>query len=1136
MGVVVISSSPASGDHPPTTTPPGSAPAQGGASARFPVVGVGASAGGLAALSDFLKHLPLDTGMGFILIQHLAPDYPSQLTPLLQMNTRLPVVEASDGTTVLPDHVYVIGENTTLTIVQGKLRVAPRESGNQPHLSIDLFLRSLAKDCPGRAVGVVLSGTGSDGTLGLGAIKAAGGITYAHDDSAEHRSMPLNAINHGCVDFILSTREIARELGKIGQHGFPEPVIPADLVQADGCLDRDLPSDLAADPEELGEDLSRIIAPLYETSGIDFTHYRPTTIRRRIARRMLMHDLTSLDGYADFLAEHPPEVAALIKDILINVSSFYRDRAVFDALATIVYPALIKDRRIEDPIRIWTIGCATGQEPYSLAIDLLEQTKDVVPRPTIQIFASDISDWSLAKARAGWFTEAIAVDVPADLLQRYFTRDSGGYRINKQVRDLCVFAKHDISEETPFGRMDLISCRNVLIYLGPVLQRKIFPTIHFAIKAKGFLLLGSSETVGRFSNLFEAVDDRNRIYRRTSSQIRSTPVLSSIHKGSPDMSRPDPSSNPSASELQRAADRIVLGRFSPAGVLITASMDVIQYRGHTSPYLEPASGDASLNLLTMVPFAVAEALRHALDEAKQHNIPVHRQGIAHRRDSAMREISFEVVPVRIPPAPAETFLILFAEDAPSTSAPASANSDPALAASEADSPDARELKQLRYELAAATDYIHALIEKSDDYAEQLKAAQEESSSTTEEFRSTNEELQTTKEEVESTNEELITINEELRKSNGELSEASSRLAHQGQLNTAIVETMRYPLLVLDSELRVVLANQAFLTDFKVSIQDTRGRLVYHLGNGQWDIPELRRMLDDILPHGSAFDDFEVTHNFSSLGRRVMLLNARRLAGTDGQAPQVVLVIADITERNRILKELKDISAELLRSNAELEQFAAIASHDLQEPLRMIAGYVALFQRRYREQLDEHGHECLRQISSGAQRMTDMISAVLAFSRLGQEAPLEAMDSHAAVRSALANLRRKIEAATATITVDPLPRVMANPHLLALLFQNLISNALKFRSEDRQVTIRVSAVESEREVTFAVADNGIGMAETHFARAFQLFQRLNPAEQYSGAGIGLATCKKIVEHHDGRIWIESKLDVGTTFFFSLPRSS
>ncbi|MBA3684458.1 MAG: PAS domain-containing protein [Planctomycetes bacterium] len=1097
----------------------------------FPVVGVGSSAGGLNALSEFLKELPDETGMAYVLIQHLSPTYPSQLVALLKPTTRHAIVQAQDGLAVLVDCVYVIAPNTSLTIVSGVLRVAPRDGSTQPHYSIDEFLRSLAKDRPGRAIGVVLSGTGTDGAMGLAAIKAAGGITYAHDDSAEHGAMPLNAIAHGCVDFILSAGEIARAMGKIHCHGFPAP---SGYAEANHDINQDAVADPPADARDPAA-YARIIAALGSASGTDFTHYRPTTISRRIARRMLMHSLTSLGSYADHLEAHVEEAAALLKDILIGVTSFYRDRAAFQAVASTIFPQLLEHREAAGPIRIWVIGCATGQEPYTLAIELLEHLKDAARQPAIQVFATDISDWSLAKARAGWFPESIAVDVPPDRLQRYFTKAGAGYRIAKAVRDLCVFAKHDITSEIPFGRMDLISCRNVLIYLGPQLQRKVLPTIHFALKPGGFLMLGSSETVGRFAHLFETVDERHCIFRRISAPAHSSPPPARIRQVPARMPRPPALPPPTDSDMQRAADRIVLGRFSPPGVLVNAALDVIQYRGRTAPFLEPAAGDASLNLLTMVPFAVGEALRRAIVEATERNIPVRCPRVAHRRENAFRDIAFEVVPVRIPPNPADTFLILF-EELPGTG-PGAASASPLARPGPSDrapSAEPNELTQLRYELAAATDYIHALIEQNGAQADQLKVAQEEASSTSEEFQSTNEELQTTKEEIESTNEELTTLNEELRRANSDLGAAAGELAEQGRLTGAIVETMRYPLLVLDGDLRVVLANQAFLTDFKVSLAETRGRLVYQLGNGQWNIPALRRLLEDVLPSNSAFDDFEVTHEFADIGWRSMLLNARRLESGAAQSHRVVLVIADITERSLLAKRLKDTAAELLRSNAELDQFAAVASHDLQEPLRMISGYASLMQRNYSQAIDERGRECLSQVSGAAKRMMDMIVAILAFSRLGQHDVLvESIDSAKALRSALANLKRTIETKSATIEVDDLPKVNANAEQLAQLFQNLIGNALKFSSPDRPLVIRVSAVTTETETTFAIADNGIGIAEGDHPRIFQLFTRLNAMSEYAGAGIGLATCKKIVEHHGGRIRVESKLGEGTTFFCSFP---
>ncbi|MBA3938540.1 MAG: PAS domain-containing protein, partial [Planctomycetes bacterium] len=448
---------------------------------------------------------------------------------------------------------------------------------------------------------------------------------------------------------------------------------------------------------------------------------------------------------------------------------------------------------------------------------------------------------------------------------------------------------------------------------------------------------------------------------------------------------------------------------------------------------------------------------------------------------------------------------------------------------------AQENARLRAELAAATDYVHSLVALNHSQVEQLRDAQEEAQSSTEEFRSTNEELQTAKEEVDSTNEELVTINEELRAANTELAKASASLRTSGDLTSAIIETMRYPLLVLSAGLRVESANQAFLAAFGVGRTETIGRLVYDLGNGQWNIPELRRLLEDILPNNSTFDDFEVTHDFAKIGPMTMLLNARRLEGGDDNARLIVLVIADITARARASLALQDTAVEQLRSNAELEQFAAVASHDLQEPLRMMASYIGLLQARYAPLFDERAREYMANVTNGAKRLTGMIDAILTYSRLGQEdSGVTDIDSAYALRNALANLESKIAVAHAIITHDPLPIVQANREQLTQLFQNLLGNSVKYGSPQRPPLIRVSASEKPQEWVFAIVDNGIGMAEEDFTRIFEPFTRVHTKGKVQGSGIGLATCKKIVDHHRGRIWVESKLGVGSTFFFSLPK--
>jgi two-component system CheB/CheR fusion protein len=1094
----------------------------------FPLVGIGASAGGLKALLGLFKDLPADLNMAIVVVQHLDPNQESVLPTLLANGSRLDISPAQDGTVVRPGKVYIITPGTVVTMHGGMLKVTARSAG--PQLLIDVFLRSLAENHPGRAIAIILSGTGSDGTLGLAAVHAAGGITFAQDQSAEYAGMPQSAISGGQVDFIRSPADMSRELIRIAAAGLPF----ADRAAAQPGSDESALV-LAASGNE-PRYYAAIIAHLLHATGIDFTHYRTTTIMRRTLRRMAMIAKENLGEYAAYLGEQPDEIEHLAQDILIHVTCFYRDHAVFAVLKSVVFPALSALRSDGAPLRIWVVGCSTGQEVYSLAIEMMEHlASSQNPTQRIQIFATDISMWALTSARLGCYPDSIAEEIPADRLAKYFTRDGAGYRISKSIRDLCVFAKHDITADTPFSHIDLISCRNVLIYLGPVLQKHVLPTFHFSLNRGGYLLLGTSESLGRSAPLYETVDEKNRVYRSVEAPRQLTSRLTSLPRPSLPLA-PQPTSPPPASlaETQRAADQILLGRFAPAGVLVTVAMEIVQFRGDTNPFLQPAQGEATLNLLALVPFAMAEALREGVSEVHRTHLPVRREGIALSRGASFREIAIEIIPVKVPANPT-CFLILFrdAAEPPAADLGTSRTVTPPNAGNPSE--DQRMLLQLRRELAAATDYVHTLVQLNHQQSEMLKEAQEETQSSSEEFRSTNEELQTTKEEIESTNEELVTINEELRSTNEQLGKASAGLRASGELTAAIIETMRYPLLVLAANLRVESANLAFLDTFQVNLHETLGRSVYDLGNGQWNIPELRRLLEDILPNNSAFDDFEVAHDFGAIGRKTMLLNARRLTGAGDRQRLIVLVIADITERTRIARDLQTISNELVRSNAELDQFAAVASHDLQEPLRLMSNYIDLLQRRYGQLFDERAQSYMSYVTKGSQRMSEMIGAVLAYSRLGhQGGSIGLVDSAAALDVALGNLRTAIDDAHAVIERGQLPVVNADLVQLTQLFQNLVSNALKFHHPARTPTIAISASDNPTEWIFTVSDNGIGLDQADFGRIFNLFQRAHQDRDVMGCGIGLAICKKIVEHHQGRIWVVSQIDAGAAFNFSLPK--
>lgn len=508
---------------------------------RLLIVGVGASAGGLEAFTQLLAHLPLDTGMAFVLVQHLDPDHPSALTEILSRTTSLPVREILQNQLVQADHVYIIPRDTNLRIERGVLKLLPRDRKRSPHRPIDAFFESLAKDQRERAIGVVLSGTASDGTQGLAAIKEEGGITFAQDDSAKYDSMPRSAVAAGCVDLRLSPEAIASELARIAKHpyvaGGPiELPTRAEQDHANAVAHQDdalaLPSGGRGTPptgaeqardevergekgqdDNLGDGYNAIMVLLRNHSGVDFSLYRSSTIRRRITRRILLTKQDTAKDYVRFLRGNTTELDALFSDVLISVTNFFRNPETFDLLQREILPKLLAQRR-DDPIRCWVLGCSTGQEAYSLAMSFVEAAQNLPRARRIQIFATDLNEKLLEKARYGLYEKTLAQDISPERLRQFFVEQDGGYRISKALREMVVFARQNLIADPPFSRIDLISCRNLLIYLEPSLQQKVFPTFHYALNPHGYLLLGASESVGGFTDLFEPVDRKHKIFAK----------------------------------------------------------------------------------------------------------------------------------------------------------------------------------------------------------------------------------------------------------------------------------------------------------------------------------------------------------------------------------------------------------------------------------------------------------------------------------------------------------------------------------------------------------------------------------------------------------------------------------------------
>lgn len=975
-----------------TKIPGGTSPAR----IPFAIVGIGASAGGLEAVTAFLRQLPPNPGMAFVVIQHLDPTHSSALPALLQRATSLPVTEAKHGMPVESNCVYVIPPNRTIRLASRRLKISPRSGAHDIHMPVDRFLESLAEEQADRGVAVILSGNGSDGTLGSLAVKAAGGVTFAQDKSAKYTSMPNNAIAAGCIDFVLPPEAIAKKLVKLAKH----PLMA--VAPGKSGIDK---------PRTEAQAFEQIIAILRQRCGVDFTQYKRATIDRRIQRRMGLRSIESVRRYAEYLRLHAAETQELFGDILIHVTGFFRDAKVFPQLKKKVFPGLLKGRAPETPLRIWVPGCSSGEEVYSIAIALLEFLADQKEPFPIQFFGTDINLAALDRARAGFYPAGIAADVSPDRLRRFFTKTEGGYRINKSIRELCVFARQNLVADPPFSNLDLISCRNVLIYLGQELQGKVFPVFHYALKPNGFLLLGAAETTGAHENLFTLVDKPGRIYVK--KPVPRRPALSFGLFPPALKLEPPPVGGPGAPaipEIQKQADRVALAHYTPPGVVVNQNLEVLQFRGHTGPYLEHAHGEASLNLLKMAREGLALDLRSLTALALTHDGPVRREGVRVNQNGAITTLHLEAVPFQIPPSPARFFLITFTDVTGSAVVPGRGNRAERKARGAAHRDESSELGQLREELSVLRESLQTTTEEQEATNEELRSANEEIMSSNEELQSTNEELETAKEEMQSTNEELATLNDELETRNTEMGHINNDLHNllasvhipivivgpdlrirrfttiaEKTLNLipsdvgrsisdvqlkvsvpgldhhvadvidslqtrqieikdqqghwwsvrirpykttdhkidgavvafvdidllkmglerttterdyaeALINAVHEPVVVLDHNLIVEAANRAFYKMFKVQAKDTLNRRIYEIGEGQWDIPKLRSLLEDILPHNAVFQDFAVEHPFPKIGPRRMLLNARRLAHGDNQTALILLAIEDVTAK------------------------------------------------------------------------------------------------------------------------------------------------------------------------------------------------------------------------------------------------
>ena len=946
-------------------------------------VGIGASAGGLDALEKFFTHLPPDTGVAFIIVTHMDPSRPGMMPEILSRFTKMPVHEASDGMTVRADTVYIIPSDADLSIMNGTLFLNPPEKTRGVRMPIDSFFRSLADDQGRKAISLLLSGMGSDGTFGIRAIKEHLGTVMVQDpNTTTFKAMPESAIATGMVDFIA-----------------PAEALPDHLLKYAGTAVSAPGSGEALD-EESEAALLRILMLIRTRTGHDFSGYKRNMIYRRIERRMNIHQLSRVTDYIRYLQQAPQEVANLHRDLLIGVTQFFREPDAWDALKQHLLSDLLPDRPEGTVLRVWVPGCSTGEEAFTLAI-ILRECLDSDPKYStmqMQIYATDLDAEAIDKARLGRYSVNIGADVAPERLERFFVREEDEYLIKKEIRDSMVFAVQNVISDPPFTRLDILCCRNLLIYFTADLQKRIIPIFHYALSTGGLLFLGSAESINGFVDIFQPLDTKWKIFsRRAVGQLQARPVefpTRSVPRHAP---APGEGARPEEIPVPTLANQLLVDLFAPPTVLINPAGDIVYFHGKTPRYLEHPGGKATLNIYVMAREEIRRELAPAVRAAHNEDREVQIRDIELTRGGRTEKLDLRVTPVHTPGGGAPLLMVAFQRVMPP--APAGGSTAP-----DGD-PRCRELEN---ELKISRSRLQATVEEMEASQEEMRSMNEEMQSTNEELQSTNEELITSKEELQSLNEELLTVNAELQKKIEEaaisqedmrnlmnstdigiifldsdlrvrrftpkatalvnlipsdigrpitdlvshlvetdigpkaqnvletlipqeapvesrdggwylmrvlpyrtaenridgvtitfldvtrMKQLERSVVHARNYAENIVSTVREPLLVLDADLHIVSANPSFYQLFRVSREETVGKPLYLIGDRQWDIPALRRLLEDVLPRDTYFENYMVEHDFPAIGRRKILLNARKVAGEHPGDALILLVMEDVT--------------------------------------------------------------------------------------------------------------------------------------------------------------------------------------------------------------------------------------------------
>lgn len=1051
-------------------------------------IGIGASAGGLEALEQLFQMVPRKTGAAYIVVQHLSPDFKSMMNELLARHTEIPISVAEEGMEVVADHIYLIPARKEMTIVGRALHLRDKDVSAGLSLPVDIFLTSLAASHGKRAVGIILSGTGSDGKQGAGAIQEAGGrVLVQAPGTAKFDGMPLAVIESERADLVLPPESMPQVLSRY-------------MRDPDGFR----ASDFQVEPREtiLGEE-NQLLDLLKKQFGTDFSHYKSATVERRIERRIGMCGFDSLEDYLAMIQEDPGELNRLYRDLLIGVTKFFRDREAFDYLAEAVLPELVERMSPTNEIRMWCAACASGEEAYSIAILFHEEARRQGKEVFLKIFATDLHQSSLEVASRGLYEAEALSDVPDNLIHDYFSESREGFQINPALRKNLVFTRHNVVTDPPFTKIDLITCRNLLIYFQPEIQHRVIATFHFSLTVQGTLFLGPSETLGDLGHAFNSIDHHWKIFRKKAS-VQLTPFERIPLRANSLTSRRDRPELPPIvtrkpeQRLLQAYDAII-DRHVPAGFLIDEQRQLVHCFSEAREYLRPRSGRYSSDILEMLGDDLRVAVATALQRSQREGTSIHFKGVSIQSDQDQSHlVNIWIEPLQDREWSYTLILLERQEQAP--------DQPPEEQSFSLDEVSQQRVRSLETELRYTKENLQATIEE-------LETSNEEMQSTNEELVAANEELQSTIEELHSVNEELYTVNSEYQNKIEEL----TQLTHD--MDNLLAST-EIGTIFLDRDLKIRKFTPAIEAAFNLLPGDL-GRSIEHFAS-TFDATDLLESIQQVLETGDGVEQEILTRT-----SRTFLLRIRPYRIDASTISGVVMTFVDIAT-------LKSAQSELAERQTELEQFTAMVAHDLKAPLRKIRQFSEYVGEELQSNETEKAREDLEIVARNVDGMSALIDDLLQYAKMdSRESREELVDLNQVVQHVENTLGELIETHRARLIYEDLPRIQGDRTGITHLFYNLVSNAIKYGKEDVAPRINIECALVSTGLQVSVSDNGIGIVKANQNSIFEPFRRFDGSNKVEGTGFGLAICKKVVQRLGGEIWVESVKGVGSTFHFTIP---